>query len=140
MMKSWGPVAGWMAVIFFFSGDNFYGANTASWLEPLLAALFPALSAAQFAAIHLTLRKLGHWSEYFILASLLLRAVRREFPKRSPIVRGLWCIVIATIYAASDEWHQAFVPSRSASLADVMIDSFGAICGAIFSRWTGELK
>jgi VanZ family protein len=42
------------------------------------------------------------------------------------------CVVFATFYAASDEWHQSFVPSRTASLADVTIDSVGAICGALW--------
>jgi VanZ family protein len=135
MIKNWWPVGAWMSVIFFFSTDLFSGANTSSFLSPLLSSLFPAISADQIDAIHLALRKLGHWSEYFILASLLMRALREEFPRQTRIARWAWCVLLTTLYAASDEWHQSFVPSRTASLADVTIDSFGAICGAWwFSR------
>ena len=44
-------------------------------------------------------------------------------------------IAIATLYAASDEWHQSFVPSRSASIVDVLIDCVGAMCGAFWFEW-----
>ena len=132
MIKNWGPVGVWMVVIFLFSTDLFSGAHTSSLLGPFLSALFPAITADQIDALHLALRKLGHWSEYFILASLLTRALGKEFPRQTRIARWVWCVGIATLYAASDEWHQSFVPSRTASLADVAIDSFGAICGALW--------
>ncbi len=122
-------------MIFLFSTDLFSGAHTSSLLGPLLSSLFPAISADQIDAIHLALRKLGHWSEYFILASLLTRALEKEFPSHTRIARWVWCVLLTTLYAASDEWHQSFVPSRTANLADVTIDSVGAICGALwFSR------
>jgi VanZ family protein len=37
----------------------------------------------------------------------------------------------SVIYALSDEWHQSFVPSRSASVADVIIDAIAAVCGTL---------
>jgi VanZ family protein len=135
MFNNWWPVVAWMSLIFFFSTDLFSGANTSSFLAPFLSSLFPAITADQIATIHLALRKLGHWSEYFILAGLLTRALGKEFPSQTRIARWVWCVLLTTLYAASDEWHQSFVPSRTASLADVTIDSFGAICGALwFSR------
>jgi VanZ family protein len=36
---------------------------------------------------------------------------------------------MAAAYAATDEWHQSFVPSRTADLGDVLIDSTGAAIG-----------
>jgi hypothetical protein len=88
-MKNWGPVGAWMAVIVIFSTDIFSGVNTASLLRPILSSLFPALSIEQIDALHLAMRKLGHWSEYFILAGLYLRALRNEFPRQSSIAAGL---------------------------------------------------
>jgi VanZ family protein len=135
MFNNWWPVAAWMSVIFLFSTDLFSGANTSAFLGPFLSSLFPAMTGDQIETIHLVARKLGHWSEYFILASLLMRALGKEFPSQSRIARWAWCVLLTTLYAASDEWHQSFVPSRTASLADVTVDSFGAICGAWwFSR------
>jgi VanZ family protein len=132
MVKNWGPVGAWMVVIFLFSTDLCSGAHTSSLLGPLLSSLFPAITADQIDALHLALRKLGHWSEYFILASLLMRALGKEFPRQTRIARWVWCVLLTTLYAASDEWHQSFVPSRTASLADVTIDSLGAICGTLW--------
>ena len=136
-VKAWLPVAVWMGVIFSFSTDYFSGRNTYAFLAPLFASLFPSLSAAQIDTIHLGLRKFGHWSEYFILAVLLLRALRVNFPRRSQLNRFGWCVALATLYAAGDEWHQSFVPSRTASICDVMIDAFGAICGTIWLSLRG---
>ena len=132
IVQHWGPVGAWMAVIFIFSTDIFSGAHTSSLAGPLLSALFPAITAEQIDAIHLALRKLGHWGEYFILASLLMRALRNQFLSQSRSARWICCVLLTTLYALSDEWHQSFVPSRTASLADVMIDSLGTICGALW--------
>lgn len=132
MVKNWWPAVSWMSVIFLFSTDLFSGSNTSSWIHPLLSSLFPSLTTEQIDLIHIIVRKLGHWSEYFILALLLMRAVREQFPTRRQRSLLIWSWVLATLYAAGDEWHQSFVPSRSASGLDVLIDSLGAICGALW--------
>jgi VanZ family protein len=128
----WGPAVIWMAVIFLFSSDYFSSANTTPLFAPILSRLFPDASAARIEQIIELTRKLGHYGEYFILAILLMRALNAEHWGRLAKRRLIWCIALATLYAASDEWHQAFVPSRTASPVDVMIDSFGAICGTLW--------
>ena len=61
------------------------------------------------------LRKLGHVTGYFVLTILLLRALRRaRVAAAMPIA-----IVVALAYAVSDEWHQSFVPGRTATPVDV---------------------
>ena len=73
--KRWTPVAIWMALIFAFSTDWFAGSNTISFFGSLLSWLMPGIAAETIQIIHAGLRKLGHWTEYFILATLLgLRA------------------------------------------------------------------
>ena len=48
-------------------------------------------------------------------------------------------LILAAMYAATDELHQAFVPNRQSSVVDVLIDTSGAFCGLIlvwsFGRW-----
>lgn len=131
-IKNWWPVAAWMSLIFLFSTELFSGANTSSFLRPLLSSLFPAMTADQIDTVHLTMRKLGHWSEYFMLAVLIARALNAKPQRQSQLRRTAGAIAIATLYAVSDEWHQSFVPSRSASIVDVLIDSCGAITGALW--------
>jgi VanZ family protein len=48
---------------------------------------------------------------------------------RSILAASVW--VVATLVAATDEYHQAFVLSRTASVTDVMIDSCGALLGLL---------
>jgi len=131
--KTWAPVAICMALIFIFSSDGFAAPNTASIFASLLSWLMPGIAPETIDLLHGLLRKLGHWAEYFILASLLASAHKAQWPEQTPFNRLVSCVVIATLYAISDEWHQSFVPSRSASAVDVAIDAGGAIVGAIWS-------
>ena len=44
---------------------------------------------------------------------------------------ALWTIITVILYALSDEFHQSFIPSRTASIVDVGIDAFGGILSQI---------
>ena len=48
--------------------------------------------------------------------------------------RVVIALVLTVLYAISDEFHQGFVPTRTASIADVTLDIFGALCGALISN------
>ncbi len=73
-------------------------------------------------------------AEYAVLALLLWRALHKPAqPGRSPWrwpEAGLVLALVA-LYAASDEIHQAFVPSREASAGDVLLDTTGAALGLL---------
>ena len=74
------------------------------------------------------------YSEYAILALLILRAIKlslRPAARRWSWPRAGVALLIAAAYAATDEWHQSFVPSRTADLKDVLIDSSGALIGVM---------
>jgi VanZ family protein len=128
----WLPALGWAGMIFVFSTEAFSGGNTKGILEPLLRGLFPALSGTGIELIHLCIRKLGHFVEYFVLAVLVLRAARDKAEEPLPSSRLAVGLALTALYAVSDEWHQAFVPSRSASSADVLLDVFGGFCGMLW--------
>ena len=81
------------------------------------------------------MRKLGHWTEYFILAVLTMRALRKETGKNWELRHAVPTLIFILIYALSDELHQVFVPSRTASFGDVMIDVLGGICGILWMVW-----
>jgi VanZ family protein len=131
-LKIWLPPIGWAALIFAFSSEAFSGANTSGILESLLRHLFPALSASDIEMIHVLIRKLGHFGEYFVLSILVMRALRQEtHDKFSPRQLALG-LALTALYAVSDELHQALVPSRSASIIDVLIDVFGGFCGILW--------
>ena len=106
--------------------------QTSRFLVPFLIWLKPDISAETIGQIHFFIRKLGHVTEYDILAMLLWRALYRGTNlkmKMSILSVSVW--VAATVLAAGDEFHQSFVPSRGAAPEDVMIDSGGAIFGLL---------
>jgi VanZ family protein len=132
MLKKWIPVVLWAAVIFNFSTDAFSSSNTSTILKELLSWLIPGITAEQFAVIHPTIRKFGHWAEYFVLAVLLLRALASEWRITWQWRSAFWTLLLVLVYAAGDELHQAFVPSRSAVVQDVLVDFFGGTCGVLW--------
>lgn len=72
------------------------------------------------------IRKLAHYTLYFILGILSFLVVKDYSINKKLIIYSL---LICFLYACSDEFHQLFVIGRSASIKDVMIDTFGSLCG-----------
>ena len=115
-------------------------------IAPVLRWLFPTASAETIHAAVVAVRKCAHVTEYAVLALLAWRALNK------PARRGLvawrwpdagWTLLLVLIYAASDEFHQHFVPSREASVRDVLLDTSGGVFALIFlwgvGRWRQRL-
>jgi len=139
MLKWWGPVILWMGIIFMVSTDLGSAEHTSRIIEPLLRWLFPAISEATIGFVHMLIRKGAHFTEYAILALLVLRTAQLPANAR-PTARDFraagFALLISALYAATDEFHQSFVPARTASLRDVMIDSSGAFAAlAVALLW-----
>jgi len=129
-LRYWLPVAIWLGVIFIGSTDVLSAEHTSRFLVPFLRWLDPHISLAAINAIQLAVRKLAHLIEYAILAALFWRALRDGLNLGTKI----WILFIVVwfacgIFAVSDEFHQSFVPSRTASPDDVLIDIYGALIG-----------
>jgi VanZ family protein len=129
---AWGPVILWLAIMLVGSTDLMSGEQTSRLLIPFLRWLKPDISWATISHIHLLVRKAAHVTEYAILTGLLFRALRGVFA-------GFWnraavAFAPALIFAAADEYHQSFVPSRTSSVRDVFIDYAGALLGILICR------
>jgi VanZ family protein len=137
IIRSWLPVALWMAVIFLGSTDLMSADHTSRFITPLLRWLRPDISPGAIAQVHFYVRKAAHLTEYAILAILIYRAWRGSLSTfRS---KALATLIFAIFFAAADEFHQSIVASRSASLGDVSIDLMGTmigllICGIFYLR------
>jgi VanZ family protein len=121
-----------MGLIFLGSTDRGSAGHTSGLIEPLLHWLMPRLSQGSIDLIHHLIRKCAHLTEYAILGGLALRALSGSatFSAR----KNRWklagaALAVAALYAASDEFHQSFVPSRGSSVYDVLIDACGASVG-----------
>ena len=107
-------------------------ARASAWIPPFvyMAAIF-AFSAQPNPLPEVTARvwdKLLHLVEYAVLAVLFVRALRSE--------RAAWrtallaSILFTSFYAATDEYHQHFVPNRRSDVRDWTADTIGAVAGA----------
>ncbi len=134
----------WTMVIFSFSlqsGDSSsqLSSGFGVWIvETFLVDFmgkFDSISTEQVEFFHLLLRKCAHFFEYLLLGILMRLSLQQiEIRYRNVIA------LIACVFAASiDEMIQLFVPGRCGRIADVLIDSVGALCGICFTILLGKL-
>lgn len=134
------PAIIWAGAISLLSTDTFSADHTGK----LLYGFFP-LDDGNFSILHMLIRKAAHISEYAVLGWLTVRALFKydgtlsRFTNLGRLV--LFACLIGCLYASLDEVHQAFVPSRTASIKDVLFDSLGFCLGAIArSHWLRQTK
>jgi len=108
----WLPLLLWMAAIYVISDQ-------------------PDDAVPSFGVWDLLVKKGAHFLAYAILAWLAYRVVENT---RHPFLTAL---LITAVYAASDEYHQTFVPGRHGRGFDWIIDCLGGL-GALYvihRRW-----
>ena len=88
------------------------------------------------------IRKMAHFSAYFLLGILVLDAII-TYRKLSLKLRCLFSAAVCVIFAVSDEIHQYFVPGRSCEIRDMLIDASGALLAilivALFCRFSKKI-
>ncbi len=120
-----------MILISVASTSEFSGENTSRIIGPLVLWLFPGTSDETLQIVHFIVRKLAHLTEYAIMGFLAARAFRTS--SYGPLRRHwfLVALLLIVIYSLLDEYHQSFVPSRTASIYDSMIDSVGGLAALV---------
>lgn len=142
---AWGLVVLWMIIIFVFSNMNADESNiqSKSTISKAIDATVDTTNQLGITSneisneskywlielLNLPLRKCAHVSIYFILALLVMNALKTSYNnlKFSAII----VVFICFIYACTDEYHQLFISGRTGQFTDVLIDTFGAIVGII---------
>jgi VanZ family protein len=77
-----------------------------------------------FDTLHHYVRKSAHFCIYLALGFFLMNALYVSNIKKIKLA-----LFLSVMYAFLDEWHQSFIPGRSAELRDVFIDSIGSFLG-----------
>ena len=116
------PPLAWTALIAWFSTGGWSATETSATLLPLLQRLLPWAAPEQLEALHWLARKAAHAVEYGVLAALWGWALGR----RDARPRWLAPLGLSILTAALDELHQSTTLTRTASPADVLLDSAGA--------------
>lgn len=125
---AWVLCALWMGVIFVMSAmpGEVSGEQSGGIVEMILltaeAVLGEGVQSISPHRIEWFVRKGAHMAEYAILFWLYCRALRLSGAKRP----GVGAFLMSVCYAATDEYHQFFVPGRGPAVADVLIDTMGA--------------
>lgn len=116
--RIWGPPAAWCLLIFLLSS---------------LPVRAPGLSLPGA-------DKAAHFVEYAVLGLLLARALDRARPGRGGTRLVLLATLLGTAWGAGDEFHQSFVPERTAAWGDLLADAAGSLAGAaLFALRRGRL-
>jgi VanZ family protein len=133
----WLPPLVWMGVIFALSTGYFSSYKTGSVFGEIISQLFPWMGAKWVQRLHYMTRKMGHLTEYAILAVLWARALFRSGPWRGELggTRLLWILGLVVLYASFDEWHQSWSSLRTGSALDVLIDGVGGAAGLVAWRF-----
>jgi len=133
-LKYWLPVLAWLVVIFIGSTNLMSVANTSRFIVPFLLWLKPEMAEEATSGIIVVMRHCAHIGEYVVLALLMWRAIRWgiSVSMRMSTLCGL-VLLGCTFFAASDEFHQTFVKSRTPSVRDVLLDVGGASIGLLIA-------
>ena len=137
--KYWLPLLIWLGVIFIGSTSGMSAEETSRYIVPFLLWLKPGMSPKAIWIILVVARKCAHLIEYTVLALLLWRALRSVPSLRTQTLMVFGTVLLGcALLAASDEFHQTFVKSRTPSVRDVLLDIGGAflglLIGAAFAR------
>jgi len=111
------------------------------WLPPisLMTIIFflssrQSISVGKSYEVNFVTFKSMHILEYALMFFLLFRAYYRTFTKKNKSILFFLAIITTLIYAAFDEFHQTFVPTRSGALRDIGIDSIGILLSFLYTK------
>ena len=137
----------WMVFIFCMSqrsgpdssGDSaFVSTILCRIFYPGFRDLNPEAKAAILARMSLPIRKTAHAAEYAVLGMLWLSWIRQRTRRKSrtgffylPHGAAISAWILSVMYAATDEFHQRFIPERSGEIKDVGVDALGALIGIL---------
>lgn len=126
----------WLILIFYFSSQT--GSESSHLSTGVLECVFKNISPSHKEIFTSLLRKLAHFSEYFILSFSLIHLFRQYGDIRGKEILSV--MLFCFLYASSDEIHQLFVPNRGPSFLDVLLDYSGSLLCILIYNFFQSLK
>ena len=124
--SAWWPVAVGTCVICIESTPYFGADRTSNPLRWIVQLVFGQLSDPTWEVLHHLIRKTGHIIGYGALGVAWLRAWRMTLPDARFLSHAGLALAGTALVASCDEWHQTFLPNRTGTLWDVLLDCCGA--------------
>ena len=123
----WLPVLLGIAVIMVESTEWMGADHTSGPLRAVYQAIFGPVSTPKWEIIHHYIRKSGHFLGYGFISLAWLRAWWMTLPHSRFVPDALLALLGTALIASADEFHQSFLPNRTSSAWDVLLDCTGAI-------------
>ena len=126
-ISTWLPVVIGIGVIALESTEMFGAEYTTGPLRRIYQFLFGRVSDSNWEIIHHYVRKSGHFIGYGLIGLAWLRAWWMTLPRSRFLPDALLALAGTALVASCDEWHQTFLPNRTGTPWDVLLDCTGAI-------------
>jgi len=126
-LSAWLPVAVGIGIIMLESTEVMGSNHTSHPLRLLFQAIFGPISDASWEVVHHLVRKSGHFIGYGALGAAWLRAWWMTLPHSHFLEDAFLALMGTALVASLDEWHQSYLPNRTGSVWDVLLDCAGAI-------------
>ncbi|MGD0860287.1 MAG: VanZ family protein [Terracidiphilus sp.] len=126
-INAWLPVAIGIGVIMMESTEWMGSDHTSGPLRWLFESIFGPVADARWEPLHHFIRKSGHFLGYGAMGLLWLRAWWMTLPRSRFLHDAFLALLGTALVASADEWHQTFLPNRTGSPWDVLLDCCGAI-------------
>lgn len=147
LLSAWSPAAICVLLILMSSSDTFSSENTSSVLRPFMENLFGRFVDQTWTKLLYDIRKTGHFFAYGFVSVVFFRAWRMTFRlsrSYSAVTASLRAAAVALlstlVLCSADEFHQGFLPKRTGSPFDVLLDMCGAVtCHLIMFTFVGSL-
>jgi VanZ family protein len=139
-IRAWLPVAIGIAVIALESTTWFGADQTSGPLRHIFEAIFGPIGDARWDHIHHYIRKNGHFIGYGLLGLTWLRAWWMTLHSASFATAAKLALAATALVASCDEWHQAFLPNRTGSPWDVLLDCCGAVVAILLVYAVAQIR
>ena len=126
-LSAWLPVAIGICVIMMESTELMGSDHTSHPLRWLWETLFGPVGEARWELVHHLIRKCGHFFGYGVIGLAWLRAWWMTLPRSDFLEDAFFALLGTALVASADEWHQTFLPNRTGSPWDVLLDCTDAI-------------
>jgi VanZ family protein len=123
----WWPVACSVAVVAISSSDLFSSTHSGHLQRWLFESIFGKVRGIPWDTMNFWVRKSGHFCGYGFIGLAWLRAWWMTLPNSHFLLDAALGLLGCATMASLDEWHQAYIPSRTGSVWDVLLDCTGAI-------------
>src|ERR1035438_1215408 len=126
-ISAWLPVALGIGVILIESTEMLGSDHTSGPLRFLYERIFGHVGNARWEILHHNIRKCGHFLGYGFIGLAWLRAWWMTLPHSRFLQDAVLALLGTALVASGDEWHQSFLPNRTGTPWDVLLDCTGAI-------------